>query len=329
LRQTSSAFSNLRIPMAETSERGFITHGGGTRLRYFATSSLLIAGTNSGTVNPAARAFTAIAYLSRKVFAVELLMPGRHRCSRASAATTTSNSSSATMRSGWLVLAMCATRSRNNSTGASFGRAKTSSSTSRGQSSGSIFSLVTSVTLQPSTLHSRMKSPPLKKVAKQMIFIELIRTASIYNGSSVRSAIFVELQASIFSRPVGSENSLPTRRLLNLSIVSYKHRAPPEREHQMIFRGPYPEVSIPEVSLTDFIFNSTDQIKDKPALIDGPSGRSYTYAQFEDAVRRGASSLARRGFKKGDVFAIFSTNCPEYGIIFHAVAMLGGINTPI
>src|SRR5881227_4237028 len=97
----------------------------------------------------------------------------------------------------------------------------------------------------------------------------------------------------------------------------------------MIFRGPYPEVSIPEVSLTDFIFNSTDQIKDKPALVDGSSGRTYTYAQFEDAVRRVASSLAKRGFKKGDVFAIFSTNCSEYGIIFHAVAMLGGINTPL
>jgi acyl-CoA synthetase (AMP-forming)/AMP-acid ligase II len=97
----------------------------------------------------------------------------------------------------------------------------------------------------------------------------------------------------------------------------------------MIFRGPYPEVSIPEVSLTDFIFNSTDQIPDKPALIDGPSGRTYTYAQFEAAVRRVAASLAKRGFKKGDVFAIFSTNCPEYGIIFHAVAMLGGINTPL
>ena len=42
-----------------------------------------------------------------------------------------------------------------------------------------------------------------------------------------------------------------------------------------------------------------------------------------------ASSLARKGFKKGEVFAIFSTNCPEYAVIFHAVAMLGGINTPL
>src|SRR6266566_1696568 len=97
----------------------------------------------------------------------------------------------------------------------------------------------------------------------------------------------------------------------------------------MIFRGPYPDVAIPEVSITDFIFASTAAFKDKTALIDGPTGRSLTYAEFENAVRRVAASLADRGFKKGDVFAIFSTNCVEYAIIFHAVAILGGINTTL
>src|SRR5882762_7320043 len=97
----------------------------------------------------------------------------------------------------------------------------------------------------------------------------------------------------------------------------------------MIFRGPYPDVVIPEVSITDFIFQTTGEFKDKPALIDGPTGRTLTYGQFEDAVRRTAASLAQKGFRKGDVFGIFSTNCPEYGVAFHAVAMLGGINTPV
>src|SRR3982075_3196161 len=95
----------------------------------------------------------------------------------------------------------------------------------------------------------------------------------------------------------------------------------------MIFRGPYPSVAIPEVSITDFIFQTTGEFKDKPALIDGPSGRTLTYGQFEDAVRRTAASMAPKGFRKGDVFGIFSTNCPEYGVAFHAVAMLGGIST--
>src|SRR6267143_6922930 len=97
----------------------------------------------------------------------------------------------------------------------------------------------------------------------------------------------------------------------------------------MIFRGPYPDVAIPEVSLTDFIFQSANGIQDKPALIDGSTGRAWTYAQLADSVRRTAASLAKKGFKKGDVFGIFSTNCPEYAIAFHAVAMLGGVNTTL
>src|SRR3989442_4069033 len=52
-----------------------------------------------------------------------------------------------------------------------------------------------------------------------------------------------------------------------------------------------------------------------------------TNKQFESAVKRTAASLSQRGFKKGDVFGIFSPNCPEYAIAFHAVAMLGGVNT--
>jgi acyl-CoA synthetase (AMP-forming)/AMP-acid ligase II len=97
----------------------------------------------------------------------------------------------------------------------------------------------------------------------------------------------------------------------------------------MIFRGPYPDVTIPEVSLTDFILKSNPELKDKRALIDGPSGRALNYAQFSDAAHRVAASLHQRGFRKGDVFGIFSTNCPEYAVAFHAVAMLGGINTTL
>jgi acyl-CoA synthetase (AMP-forming)/AMP-acid ligase II len=97
----------------------------------------------------------------------------------------------------------------------------------------------------------------------------------------------------------------------------------------MIFRGPYPDVAIPEVSLTQFIFESIEHFKDKPAIINGLSGEALTYGEFTNKVRRVASSLAQKGFKKGDVLAIFSPNCPDYAVAFHAAAMLGGITTPL
>ena len=97
----------------------------------------------------------------------------------------------------------------------------------------------------------------------------------------------------------------------------------------MIFRGPYPKVTIPDISLSEFVFQRAAELGDKPALIDGPTGRVITYAGLVNAVRRVAASLAARGFKKGDVFGILSPNLPEYAMLFHGVATIGGIVTPI
>lgn len=97
----------------------------------------------------------------------------------------------------------------------------------------------------------------------------------------------------------------------------------------MLFRSPYRDVEIPEITLTEAVLRRAEELADKPALIDGASGRSMTYGELSQAVRRAAAGLSERGFRKGDVFAIFSPNLPEYAVAFLAVAMLGGINTTI
>lgn len=97
----------------------------------------------------------------------------------------------------------------------------------------------------------------------------------------------------------------------------------------MIFKSPYSDADIPDVAFTPFVLRYAAMTPDKPALIDGPSGRTYTYGQLARTIRLVASSLSKRGFKKGDVFAIYSPNLPEYAIAFHAVATLGGIVTTI
>ncbi len=95
----------------------------------------------------------------------------------------------------------------------------------------------------------------------------------------------------------------------------------------MIIRSTSPDVAIPDVTITDFVLRQADRLADKPALIDGPSGRTLTYPQLVDGIRRVATGLSRRGFGKGDVFAIYSPNLPEYAIVFLAVATLGGTVT--
>jgi acyl-CoA synthetase (AMP-forming)/AMP-acid ligase II len=97
----------------------------------------------------------------------------------------------------------------------------------------------------------------------------------------------------------------------------------------MIFRAPESPLTIPEVALTPFLLERAADRGDKPAFIDGPSGRTLTYRGWADAVRRVASGLHQRGFRKADVFAIYSSNLPEYAVIFHAVSLLGGVNTTI
>jgi len=97
----------------------------------------------------------------------------------------------------------------------------------------------------------------------------------------------------------------------------------------MIIKSPFPDVELPELPLTKFVLERAAEFGDKAALIEGPTGRTITYTQLNDSVRRVAANLSARGFKKGEVFGILSPNIPEYAIVLHGVATLGGIVTPI
>jgi acyl-CoA synthetase (AMP-forming)/AMP-acid ligase II len=97
----------------------------------------------------------------------------------------------------------------------------------------------------------------------------------------------------------------------------------------MMFKSPYADVDIPNVPLTQFVLERMQAYGHHPALIDGPTDRTLTYRQLSGAIRLVASSLSKRGFGKGDVFAIYSPNLPEYAVAFHAVTLLGGIVTTL
>ena len=73
-----------------------------------------------------------------------------------------------------------------------------------------------------------------------------------------------------------------------------------------VFSSPLPEVEIPGSPLTPIVFRHQEDLADKPALIDGMSGRSYTYGELAGATMKAAGGLAARGFGKGDVLAILA-----------------------
>ena len=97
----------------------------------------------------------------------------------------------------------------------------------------------------------------------------------------------------------------------------------------MIFHAPEPPLDIPDVALTPFLLGRAAGRGNKPAFIEGPSGRTITYRGWADGVRKTAAGLAARGFRKGDVLAIYSPNVPEYAVAFHGVSLAGGVNTTI
>jgi acyl-CoA synthetase (AMP-forming)/AMP-acid ligase II len=96
-----------------------------------------------------------------------------------------------------------------------------------------------------------------------------------------------------------------------------------------VYKSPLPDVEIAEVPVTDYVMRMAPTNPDRPALIDGPSARAYTYGELDDMIHRFAGWLAARGFKPGEVLALMAPNLPEFAIVFHGVAVAGGTVTTI
>ncbi|MGM1062532.1 4-coumarate--CoA ligase family protein [Saccharothrix sp. Mg75] len=97
----------------------------------------------------------------------------------------------------------------------------------------------------------------------------------------------------------------------------------------MVFRSPFPDVEVPDVTLHELLFADLGDRADRVALVDGTSGASLTYAQLAGAVDRLAAALAERGIGKGDVVGILSPNTPYYAVVFHGVLRAGATATTI
>ncbi len=97
----------------------------------------------------------------------------------------------------------------------------------------------------------------------------------------------------------------------------------------MIHASPLPDVEVPTVPLTEYVLSAAEGLGDKPALVDGPSGRTLTFAQLSGAVRSLAGGLTARAFAKGEVVGLMAPNVPEFAVVFHGVAMAGGVVTTI
>ena len=93
----------------------------------------------------------------------------------------------------------------------------------------------------------------------------------------------------------------------------------------MPYRSPYPDISVPNVSLFEMVLGKASNHAATVAMADGITGRRISYRELLDQISRTAAGLAARGIRKGDVVSVWAPNVPEWPVAFFAAVRLGAV----
>ena len=91
-----------------------------------------------------------------------------------------------------------------------------------------------------------------------------------------------------------------------------------------VVKSPCVDVSIPETNLCSHLLQRFPKYGKKVALIDGVTGREYSYNEVQESVVNMASGLVRSGMEKGDVLVLVSPNSAEFCTTFFSTLAAGG-----
>src|SRR5688500_9149704 len=81
------------------------------------------------------------------------------------------------------------------------------------------------------------------------------------------------------------------------------------------------------ITLTEMLARSVREIPDATAFIH--KGGQLSYRDLQDRIDRCAEGLRRLGVGKGDTFCLVLRNCPEFVVLFFALARLGAVSVPV
>lgn len=98
---------------------------------------------------------------------------------------------------------------------------------------------------------------------------------------------------------------------------------------EFIFRSKLPDIYIPDhLSLHAYCFENIREHGSRTCLIDGPTGREWTYDEVEQTARRvGAGFHHKLGLQKGQVIMLLLQNSPEFVFSFLGASFIGAIST--
>jgi acyl-CoA synthetase (AMP-forming)/AMP-acid ligase II len=93
-----------------------------------------------------------------------------------------------------------------------------------------------------------------------------------------------------------------------------------------MWTSPYAPVEVGGTTLHQMVLEAAARSGDRPALVDGPSGTAVGYRLLAERVRGVAAGLAARGFRPGDVLALWAPNLPQWaGVALGAMAAGGTV----
>lgn len=95
----------------------------------------------------------------------------------------------------------------------------------------------------------------------------------------------------------------------------------------MIFKSPSPAVNIPDISWPEYFLQRIAPLHEQIALIDTESDRQVSFSELKQHIHSIAKTLQLKGYKKGDVFAIYAPNVLNYVSALQAILLLGGTVT--
>ncbi|MFC8720759.1 AMP-binding protein, partial [Kitasatospora sp. NPDC057198] len=99
----------------------------------------------------------------------------------------------------------------------------------------------------------------------------------------------------------------------------------------LVFHSDHPPVAPLDRPLHEAVLGgcATGEHAERPALVDGSTGRGVSYRELDAATRRLAAGLAEAGVAKGDVVVLHSPNSLAYPLALYGATRAGAVVAPV
>nr|AUV64176.1 4-coumarate:coenzyme A ligase 3 [Malus domestica] len=95
-----------------------------------------------------------------------------------------------------------------------------------------------------------------------------------------------------------------------------------------VFRSKLPDIPIPNhLPLHTYCFQNLPEFSDRPCLIVGSTGKSYSFSETHLIAQKTGAGLSNLGIQKGEVIMILLQNCAEFVFAFMGASMIGAVTT--